>query len=97
MEGAGWGCLVAPHLFFWYNYMRFIINFYFMQIIALLLSLVIWGLVFWLLWWGLGKIGLAEPFNKVATVILVLASIVVVIGLLTGSVAPFPFLTGVIK
>jgi hypothetical protein len=60
--------------------------------ISLLLSLVIWGVIFWVLWWGLGRIGLAEPFNKVAVVVLVVASIVVLIGLLTGQVAPFPFL-----
>ena len=63
-----------------------------MGIISLLLSLVIWGIIFWVLWWGLGKIGLAEPFNKVAVVILVIASIVVLIGLLTGQIAAFPFL-----
>jgi hypothetical protein len=63
-----------------------------MSIIALLLALVIWGLVFWLLWWGLGAVGLPEPFHKVAVVVLVIAAIIVVIGLLTGSIAPFPFL-----
>ncbi len=64
-----------------------------MPLIAILLSLIIWGLIFWLLWWGLGKVGIPEPFNKFATVILVVASIVVVIGLLTGSIAPFYFLS----
>lgn len=64
-----------------------------MTLLSLLVSLVIWGLMFYLLWWGLGKIGLPEPFNKVAIVILVLASIVVIIGLLTGGIAPFPFLS----
>jgi hypothetical protein len=63
-----------------------------MSIIALLLALVIWGLIFWLLWWGLGAVGIPEPFHKVAVVVLVVAAIVVVIGLLTGSIAPFPFL-----
>jgi hypothetical protein len=63
-----------------------------MMLIAILLSLVIWGLLFWLLWWGLGAIGIPEPFHKVAVVILVVASIIVVIGLLTGSIAPFAFL-----
>jgi heme A synthase len=63
-----------------------------MSIIALLLTLVIYGLVFWILWWGLGKVGLPEPFNKVAVVVLVIASIVVLIGILTGQIAPFPFL-----
>lgn len=66
-----------------------------MGVIALLLSLVVWGVIFYVLWWGLGKIGLPEPFAKVITVVLVIAAIVVVIGLLMGSIAPFPFLAGV--
>lgn len=63
-----------------------------MSLLILLLSLIIWGLIFWVLWWGLGKLAIAEPFNKVATVVLVIASIIVIIGILTGSIAPFPFL-----
>lgn len=68
-----------------------------MLLLAMLLTLVIWGLILWILWWGLGQVALPEPFNKVAVVILVLASIVIVIGILTGSIAPFPFLNGLIK
>lgn len=68
-----------------------------MALITILLSLVIWGLIFWLLWWGLGKVGLPEPFNKVATIILVVASIIVVIGLLMGSIAPFGFLNSALR
>lgn len=63
-----------------------------MMIISLLLSIVLWGIIFYILFWGLGKIALPEPFAKVATVILVLAAVVVVIGLLTGSITPFPVL-----
>ena len=68
-----------------------------MVLITLLISLVIWGLIFWLLWWGLGAVGIPEPFHKVAVVILVVAAIIVIIGLLTGSIASFPFLAGVVK
>ncbi len=63
-----------------------------MSLLALLISVVIWGLIFWLLWWALNAVGLGEPFHKVGVVLLVLGSIIVVIGLLTGSIAPFPFL-----
>ena len=63
-----------------------------MSIIAILLALIIWGLIFWILWWGLGAVGIPEPFHKVAVVILVVAAIRVVIGLLTGSITPLPFL-----
>lgn len=63
-----------------------------MAIIAILISLIIYGLIFWILWWGLGQIALPEPFAKVATVVLVIAAIVVIIGLLTGYVPTLPFL-----
>lgn len=65
-----------------------------MEIIQLLLSLAIWGLIFYVLYWAQGKIGVPEPFNKIITVVLVIATVLVLIGLLTGTVAPFPFLTG---
>ena len=66
-----------------------------MSILSLLFSLVIWGIIFYVIWWGLGKIGLPEPFNKVITVILVLATIYVLVSLLTGSMGVFPFLKGI--
>jgi len=64
-----------------------------MNVILLLLTIVIWGFIFWLLWWGLAKIGLGEPFNKLATIVLVIAAILVVVGILMGTIAPFPILT----
>ncbi len=63
-----------------------------MVLLSLLFSLIIWGLIFYICWWGLGRIGIAEPFNKIAVAILVIASVVVIIGLLTGSIAPFYWL-----
>ena len=60
--------------------------------VAILLSLVIWGVIFWLFWWLLGVIALPEPFNKVAIVLLTVCAVGIIIGLLTGSVAPFYFL-----
>ena len=67
-----------------------------MTIVAILLSLVVWGLIFWLVWWALGQMGLPEPFHKAITVVLALAAVVVVIGLLVGSIAPFGFLVGLV-
>lgn len=64
-----------------------------LPIVAILLSLVVWGFIFWLAWWGKGQIGIPEPFDKAAVIILVVGSIYVVIGLLMGFVPPFPFLT----
>ena len=68
-----------------------------MSILAVLISLVIWGIIFYVLWWGLSKIALPEPFGKIATVILVLATVIVVIGILTGGIAPFGFIGSNIK
>ena len=68
-----------------------------MSIISLLLSLVVWGLIFWILWWAISTIGIPEPFHKVAVVILVVAAVIIVIGLLTGSVTPFLFLGNGLK
>lgn len=58
-----------------------------MSLIALLITIIIYGIIFYVLWWALGAIGLPEPFAKIGLVVLVLASVLVVIGLLTGSVA----------
>lgn len=55
-----------------------------MDIITLLVNLVVWGIVLYVLWWAIGKIGLPEPFNKVAVVVLVLLSVVILLGLLFG-------------
>jgi len=63
-----------------------------MAVLTLLLALVVWGLVFWIIFWGVNQIVVPEPFNKVIRVVLVLAAVVVVIGLLTGGIQPFPFL-----
>ncbi len=63
-----------------------------MELLNLLVTIVIWGVIFFVAWWGLAKIAPPEPWNKVATVILVLATVIILIGLLTGSIAPFHFL-----
>ena len=58
-----------------------------MDIVSLLVNLVVWGIVLYVLWWALGKIGLPEPFGKVATVVLVLLSVVILLSLLFGGAA----------
>lgn len=64
-----------------------------MALLAVLITLVIYGFIFWVLWWALKTVALPEPFNKGAVLVLVLASVVVVIGVLTASIPPFPFTT----
>jgi uncharacterized membrane protein len=55
-----------------------------------LLHFVVWiaivGGVFWLLWWLIGYIGLPEPFNKVARVIVAIVCVVILINFLLGIV-----------
>lgn len=47
-----------------------------------LVYLVVLGIVFWLLWWLVAYVGLPEPFNKVARVVLAVAAVLVLINVL---------------
>ena len=55
-------------------------------LLSLLVTVIIAGLIAYLLFWLLGQIALPAPFDKVAIVLLSLAAVVFLIGLLTGSV-----------
>lgn len=46
--------------------------------------LIVIGLIFWVLWWALGAIGVPEPFNKVLRVILIVAAVIILINFLLG-------------
>ena len=52
------------------------------QLLNALLILVVWGVIMWILWWGLGKIAPPEPWMKVGTVILVIITVVVLVNIL---------------
>ena len=67
------------------------------MIFALLLSLIIWGLIFYVCWWGIAQMAIPDPFNKVIRVILVLAVVIIVIGLLMGNIPPFAFLSSALN
>lgn len=54
------------------------------SILDLLVTLVIGGLVVYLLFWFIGYIGLPAPFDKVARVIVALVALVFLLNLLTG-------------
>lgn len=60
-----------------------------MNLIGILIYLVVWGLVLYVLWWAIGKVGLPEPFGKIATVVLVLLTVLVLLNLVFG-MAWFP-------
>ena len=53
-------------------------------LIGLLVQLCIVGLICYVIWWGLAKIALPEPFNKIVTVILVLIVVLFLVNLLLG-------------
>lgn len=56
------------------------------ELLSILLYLVVWGLILYVCWWGLGRLGLPEPFGKIGTVILVILTVVVLLNLLLGFV-----------
>lgn len=53
-------------------------------LLGLLVTLVLAGLVFWLIWWFIGYVALPEPFNKVARVIIGLVALIFLLNLLFG-------------
>ena len=53
-------------------------------LLHLLVYLVVVGLILWVCWWFISYIGLPEPFNKVARVLLALIALVIVVNLLLG-------------
>ena len=64
------------------------------SLLHFVIVLVILGLIFWLVWWFIGYVGLPEPFNKVARVIVALVALVVVIDLLLGMIGGPSFGSG---
>lgn len=55
-----------------------------------LIYLVIVALIFWVIWWFIGYVGIPEPFNKVIRVVVGLVALVFVINFLLSLVGdPF--------
>lgn len=52
------------------------------QALYALIWLVIGGIIFYVLNWGLAKMGLPEPFNKIINVLLILVVVIVLINAL---------------
>ena len=61
-----------------------------MDLMSLLITLIIAGVIFYLIIWVIDWIGIPDPFNKVIKVVLGLAVVLYLLGLLTGY-APHPF------
>lgn len=64
--------------------------------LAGLISFIVWlmvvGGVCWLLWWLIGYVGLPEPFNKVARVVVAVVAVLLLINLLLTLTPSGPFI-----
>jgi len=54
------------------------------SVFMLVITIAVGGLIYWLLDWGLTKVAIPEPFNKIARVVLVLAVVIFLINALMG-------------
>lgn len=61
-------------------------------LIGVLIWLVVVGIILWLCWWFIGYVGLPEPFNKVARVLIGLVAFIILLYLLLGILGPLPTL-----
>lgn len=59
-------------------------------LISALIWLVVIGLIFYLVWWFVGYVGVPEPFNKVIRVIIGLVALLILVYFLLGFVGPMP-------
>lgn len=55
-----------------------------MDLVSLLVTLVVAGLVCYLLWWLVGYMALPAPFDKVARVIIALVAVVFLLNVVMG-------------
>lgn len=53
--------------------------------LSLLITLVIVGLIFAIIWWGVSQIPVPAPFSWVIRAVFALVVVIVLIGLLTGN------------
>lgn len=53
-------------------------------LLHLLVNIIVIGLVCWLLWWLIGYIGLPEPFNKIARVLVAVVAVIFLLNIVLG-------------
>jgi hypothetical protein len=58
--------------------------------VMIIVYLIVAGLIFGLLWWLIGYIGLPAPFDKFVRVILAILAVLVIIGILLSIVGGQP-------
>lgn len=57
-----------------------------MNLISLLVTILILGLIAGIVWWGINQIAMPAPFKSAAIGVFVLIVVLVLLGLLTGHV-----------
>lgn len=62
------------------------------SLVSLLVQVIVVALICWLLWWLVAYIGLPEPFNKIARVVIAIIAVLFLINALL-SLAGKPFIT----
>ena len=53
-----------------------------MSLVTLLLNVLLIGVVFYVIWWGIRRVGLPDPFDKVAVVVYVILVVYVLLAYL---------------
>lgn len=61
-------------------------------LLNVLVYLLIVGGICWLIWWFLGVIGLPEPFNKIARIIVAIVAVLLCINLLLALAGGSPYM-----
>ena len=61
------------------------------SLVSLVIYIVVIGLIFYVLWWGLAQIALPEPFDKIARVVVVVVAVLLLINALLGLTGSAPF------
>ena len=61
------------------------------SLVSLVIYIVVIGLIFYVLWWGLAQIALPEPFDKIARVVIVVVAVLILINALLGLTGSAPF------
>ncbi len=55
-------------------------------LVGFLVWIIVIGCIFGLLWWLIGYVGLPEPFNKIARVVIAVIAVLLLINVLLGLV-----------
>ena len=61
------------------------------SLVMLLVWIVIIGMIFYVMWWGLGQLALPEPFDKIARAVIIIVTVLLLINALLGLTGSAPF------